>query len=70
MVGKGKGEEEEMLGPWPLPQATPQREVSSTLNPPPPQQDQPVQGVGTGQRMDILFSPAGEAVMTGLRGGL
>lgn len=45
-------------------------QVNSILTHPPHQQDQPVSGVGTGRRMEILLSPGGEAVTTALRSGL
>lgn len=45
-----------MPGPWLHAQATLRCQVNSDPNHPPPQQDQPVWGVGTGQRMETVFS--------------
>lgn len=53
-----------------VPQATPACQVNSILTHPPHQQDQPVSGVGTGRRREILLSPGGEAVTAALRSGL
>ena len=59
-----------MLGPWPLPHNPLVCQIYSVLNHPPPQQDQPVWRVGTGKLLEILLSPGGKAVLTGLWSGL